>query len=50
MSRIPIDDDEDRIDEQQQDDGTILEGEGTDNPGAAAAEPVNDYGNIRNPR
>ena len=21
-----------------------------DNPGAAAAEPVNDYGNIRNPR
>ena len=38
MSRIPIDDDEDRIDEQQQDDGTILEGEGTDNPGAAGAD------------
>ena len=38
MSRIPIDDDEDRIEEQQQDDGTVLEGEAVDPPGAAAAD------------
>lgn len=37
MSRIPIDDDEDRI-EQEQDDGTILEGEASDAPGADATD------------
>lgn len=37
MSRIPIDDDENDI-EQEQDDGTILEGEPADDPGAGAGD------------
>ncbi len=36
MSRIPIDDDENDI-EQEQDDGSILEGEAVDSPGAPGA-------------
>ena len=39
MSRIPIDDDNDlQDDEQQQDDGTVLEGEAVEPPGAGAAD------------
>jgi molecular chaperone GrpE len=39
MSRIPIDDDNDlQDDEQQQDDGTVLEGEAVERPGAGEAD------------
>ncbi|MDQ3441711.1 MAG: hypothetical protein M3478_15320 [Planctomycetota bacterium] len=37
MSRIPIDDDND-VQDQEQDDGSVLEGEGTDSPGTGAAD------------
>ncbi len=38
MSRIPIDDDNDVQDEQPQDDGSILEGEPVEPPGAGAGD------------